>query len=281
MQIIYRMTGLAFGKIWLSVVFISFLLYLSSKLRESIHPILAGWFLILFLLTPEMYAYTMMILTDYSNAVFFCISIILFYEYVKKENIRILVLSSVFMGFATWCRSETIILALFGSILLLFLTKKTARAKTVKRALIFAVIPLIMFIAWNHIYVNLYLRNVPSNQINPNLFQLSHMFRIIHQITTKLIFNINLYGYSNYMFVGFTAINLIVYRDLSGLEMLIWILLLCTGFILIAHVFEAASVQFTIKRSLFKLFPLTYFYLSQTRLMNVVSKKMCRLEGVT
>ena len=47
MQIIYRMSGLAFGKIWLSIVFVCLLLFLYARLRETLHPLLAGLFLLI------------------------------------------------------------------------------------------------------------------------------------------------------------------------------------------------------------------------------------------
>jgi hypothetical protein len=71
LQIIYKLAGFPFGQVWLSIVFICFVVFLYNTLTEKLHPIIAGLLLLLFLMTPEMYAYTFMILYDYSNMVFY------------------------------------------------------------------------------------------------------------------------------------------------------------------------------------------------------------------
>ncbi|WP_431211949.1 hypothetical protein ACQ86N_40220 [Puia sp. P3] len=75
LQVIYKLAGFPFGQVWLSVVFISFTVFLYHFLRERLHPVLAGLLLLLFLMTPEIFAYTFMILYDYSNMVFFCLGL--------------------------------------------------------------------------------------------------------------------------------------------------------------------------------------------------------------
>ena len=61
LQIIYKLAGFPFGQVWLSIVFICFVVFLYNALKEKLHPIIAGLLLLLFLMTPEIYAYTFMI----------------------------------------------------------------------------------------------------------------------------------------------------------------------------------------------------------------------------
>lgn len=71
LQIIYKYAGFSFGQLWLSTVFISFLVFLYHAMAKTVHRLLAGLLLIAFIAIPEMYAYTFIVLFDYSNAVFF------------------------------------------------------------------------------------------------------------------------------------------------------------------------------------------------------------------
>ena len=68
MQVLYRLTGLAFGKLWLTLLLVAFLVFLYRRLRESLHPCLASAVCLLFLAVPEMYAASYLVLTDW-NAV--------------------------------------------------------------------------------------------------------------------------------------------------------------------------------------------------------------------
>ena len=280
MQIIFRMTGLTFGKIWLSFVFISLLVFFYSTFRESVHPILAGLLLILLIAVPEFYAYTFMILTDFSNAVFFSISIVLFWKYVRERTFNSLLLSSLFMGFACWCRSETVVFAFMGAVLLFLLLMKSEGKKAIRYSAVFILVPLAFVLAWNGLFVNLYLGNPPEGQINAGLFDFAHLALVLRKINTLLLFNTQLYGYIMFFFIGLAFINLAGYRDSRGYEILLWSLLLYIGFVVIAHTFPAATVQNTIKRSFFKFFPLFTFYLSQTSLFDKLSNILRRVEGV-
>src|SRR5687768_7528733 len=48
LQVIYKYAGFPFGQVWLSTVFIAFLLFMYSALRMTIHPLIAGWLLVVF-----------------------------------------------------------------------------------------------------------------------------------------------------------------------------------------------------------------------------------------
>ena len=55
---------------------LSFLVFLYHFLIRHLHRLIAGLFLVFFICIPEMYAYTFMVLYDYSNAVFFCVAVL-------------------------------------------------------------------------------------------------------------------------------------------------------------------------------------------------------------
>ena len=60
LQVIYKYAGLPFGQLWLSTLFVSFLVFLYHAMSLYIHRLLSGIFLVFFLVIPEMYAYTFM-----------------------------------------------------------------------------------------------------------------------------------------------------------------------------------------------------------------------------
>ena len=42
LQLIFKLAGFPFGQLWLSIVFVSFTVFLYNALKETLHPILAG-----------------------------------------------------------------------------------------------------------------------------------------------------------------------------------------------------------------------------------------------
>ena len=84
LQMICKMAGFPFGQVWLSVVFVSFTVFLYHALKEKLHPIIAGLLILLLMMAPELYAYTFMILYDYSNMVFFFLSLYFLFDYFSS-----------------------------------------------------------------------------------------------------------------------------------------------------------------------------------------------------
>jgi len=120
LQIIYKYAGFPFGQLWLSVIFVSFTLLLYQLLCQSLHRLLAGVLLLCFLAIPEMYAYTFMALFDYSNAVFFFLSVYSLTLYFAEQSRSYLYFAAWLMGIATYIRPETLVLAFFFIPLLVY-----------------------------------------------------------------------------------------------------------------------------------------------------------------
>ena len=83
LQIIYKLAGFPFGQVWLSIVFICFTVFLYQVLKERLHPLLAGLLLLLFTMAPEIYAYSFMILYDYSNMVFYFLGLYFLFAWFR------------------------------------------------------------------------------------------------------------------------------------------------------------------------------------------------------
>jgi hypothetical protein len=129
LQVIYKLAGFPFGQVWLSIIFISFIVFLYQALKERLHPLLAGLLLLLFMMTPEPYAYTFMILYDYSNMVYFFLAVWFLFEYFRNKLPSWFYFAGFLMGIATYIRSETLALSLiFLPPILLMQWRKSDRA---------------------------------------------------------------------------------------------------------------------------------------------------------
>src|SRR5262249_46834424 len=111
LQLIYKMAGFPFCQTWLSIVFVCITLFIYQALRERLHPLLAGMLLLLFILTPETYAYTFLLLYDYSNMVFFFLSLYFLLTWTcnggQTASRNQFYFAGLLMGIATYIRSET------------------------------------------------------------------------------------------------------------------------------------------------------------------------------
>lgn len=275
-QIIYRLCGFENGQGWLGVVFIASLVYIYGKLRETIHPILAGIFLLMFMAIPELYAYSFLFQTDFSNALFFGIGAVLFFDYFKEKQLNVLLLSSVFMGLATWSRSETVIFMPALSLLVVLAGIKKEPRKSIVNAVIYTAIPVLFFVLWNIIMFKFYLNYFPESQFG--ISKKEGLFEIYSQINTTLITSTPLWGYAFSFFAICILSNLLLFRNKKGYELLWVIATLYIGFGLIVYLFPAGNVPYTIRRGFFKLFPVFFFYYANTSLFGFLSEKIKKFE---
>lgn len=296
LQLMYRLAGHTVGQTWLGVVFGAFSLWFYGKLRDIAHPILAGFALLLLTLVPEMYGYTFMFLTDYSSAVFFTVGVVYFGAYFNEGNtLSTLILSALGFGLSLWSRSDGAIFIFLGAILLFASQYRSVEVKqNVLRTAIWAAIPLLFFVLWNVIFFQLAPR-APVNQISEHAGNIGELLGKFSDIVKTLIIGESqqisatesmnysrvLYGYSFPIFFLFLIANTALFRNKKGWEALAWMLVLFVGFGLIAHLFVAATVENTIKRGFFKMFPLIYLFICSSALGQWLSEKMKALEGGT
>src|SRR5579872_363894 len=207
LQLIYKMAGFPFGQVWLSIVFVSFTVFLYHAVREKQHPVVAGLLLLLFLMTPEVYAYTFMILYDYSNMVYFFLSVFFLFGYFRNRNVSWFWLSGLLMGIATYIRSETLVLALlFLPVILLVQRRDRMTIKKMALSnLIFYLPSFLLYYLAGPLWLNYYLP-VPyhvGDLINRHLTDLGPLFQRYSDILGRLIgssFGIHLWIY--FFFIG-------------------------------------------------------------------------------
>jgi len=257
------------------------MIWLYSIVREKVHPVIGG-FIILFLLTiPEMYAYTYMILFDYSNSVFFIAGFYFLAKYLREKQMNDFWFASYLFGVATYIRTETLILVFMVLPLVVFYMYRDKQPMR-KLAINVAILPLFTvffyFLCMN-IFVKRYIPTTfdVSSQVNQHLSDLSPFFNRLSDIAGGLIFSERgtmLYGYFINFFLLVLLVDIIFFRKFSreAVVALYGVAVVYVGLAVIGYLLPLADLQNTTKRGLFKMFPLMLYYMANsTSLMRLSS----------
>jgi Dolichyl-phosphate-mannose-protein mannosyltransferase len=288
LQVICKMAGFPFGQVWLSTVFVSFTVFLYHALKEKIHPIFAGLLLLLFLMTPEVYAYTFLILYDYSNMIFFFLSLWFLFGYFRNKTPGWFYFSGLLMGIATYIRSETLVLAfLFLPPILLAQNRERMHAGKMALACLLFLLPSVLgYILTGPVYIGHYL---PAHYdvgglVNPNLSDWSPLFQRYSDILSHLIastFGIHLWGY-----IYFVALLLLIAEFFvpgryspDARNWLYSILALYLGLGALGFALPLIDLNDTTKRELFKMLPLLILYLANNAVLIRFSQRISSWEG--
>lgn len=287
LQIIYKYAGFEFGQVWLSTIVACFLIFLYHALSLTIHRIFAGLLVLFFMAIPEMFAYTFMVLFDYSNAVFFCISIWFLYLFFQNQQRNYLAFAGLLMAIATYIRSETLILAclLVPAILWYHWKNKTGIVKGLVSSAYFVAPSVLSYIISVSIYINRYLPvkyNI-QEQVNKNLGDLSPFFTRFSEINSKLIFSdqgVGYYGYFIYFFLLLLVLELVIKRKLNNTtrNWLYAVLIIYLGFPLLGYLLPLLDLNNSTKRGLFKIFPLMLLYMGSNSLLVSWSQRITKWE---
>jgi hypothetical protein len=318
LQVIYKMAGFPFGQIWLSVIFISFTIFLYHALKERLHPLLAGLLLLLFIMTPEMYAYTFMILYDYSNMVFFFLSLYFLFESIsakgrmaegpsldagarglsfaegrkgtgtKNKTAAHFQFAGLMMGIATYIRSETLAIALLFLPLIL-LVQWRDKLPVKKMAVADGLFLLPSFLGYylpSQLYIKHYLpvHYDIGGLVNNHLSTLGPLFQRYSDIVTRLFsgeFSIHLWGYFFYLTAILFLAELIFLRRFNkeARNWLYAIVVLYLGLGALGWLLPMMNLNETTKRAMFKMLPLALFYLANNELLLRLSQSISRWEA--
>jgi hypothetical protein len=301
LQMIYKMAGFPFGQVWLSTVVISFTLFLYHALRQRVHPVIAGLLLLIFTMIPEVYSYTFMILYDYSNMVFFFLSLYFLFDYFNSSGgdstngdvsaghgrRPYFYLAGLLMGIATYIRSETLVLAiLFLPILLFTQFRGKYPVKKMLRDNAFFIVPsLVGYYLPTQFYIKYYLPvhyNIGS-QVNDHLSDLQPLFQRYKEIITRLMtsgLGIHLWGYIIYIFFFLFLAESIFLRRFSkeARNWLYAITVFYLGLGLLGWLLPLMSLLEGTKRALFKIFPLLVLYMAGNGWLTRLSSLIYRWE---
>lgn len=287
LQLIYKQIGFPFGKVWLIALNFSFLVFLYQYIKEHTHTIIAGLLVTILMFTPELYAYMYLVLYDYSNMVFFFVSIYCLEKYIFSKQTSFLYMSIIFISVATYIRPETIVLS---SLIAVYITlykiyKKNSYIKY-SAPFLFVTIPIFIYFLTSYLYINYYLpiQYDTANELNTNLFNLTPFFQRASNMFSVLIFSelgLNNWGYIFWILSIVSIADIILYKKISE-NAKFWLSMLFVtyvGIALIGYLLPLADLLNTTKRALFKLLPIFIVYVSHTEIV----KNTCKLliEGFT
>ena len=287
LQVIYKYAGIPFGQLWLSTLFISFLVFLYHVLIIHIHRWLAGLLLVFFIAIPEMYAFTFMALYDYSNAIYFALGAWFLSCYLSNERLNDIVLSGLMMGFATYARSETLILSCMVLPVIIWhhIRKWNGSAIIIKSGLFFLLPAMVLYILPVMIYINYYLPQPYSLQvlINKNIWNPVPFFDRFTEMNTQLIFSetgINYYGYFIFIFLIVLLLDLVLTDkwDYCQRNVLYTIAIVYLGLPFIGYLLPLYDLDHSTKRGLFKIFPLMLLYMGCSGILRNLSDTIRKWE---
>ena len=269
LQIIYKLFVQQFGQLWLSVLFVPFVLFLFSLLRERLHPLVMYIVMVLFFATPELFSHSYTMLFDYSNMIFFFLGFYFLNRYFEKWKQPDFAFTVFAFTIATYIRSETLVLVVLILPLLLFrlYRQRFSWKHLLLKPGIFVLFPILIYFVFMNVYIK-YFIPVPfdvGSQINPNLADIGILYQRYYDMVTILLFgprSYTLFGITIYFFVVVVLIDLIFYRKyaLESQSMLYGILLLFFGLGLLGYLLPLVDLLHTTKRGLLKLFPLMLLY---------------------
>ena len=287
LQIIYKYAGFVFGQIWLSTVFIAFIIFLYHVISAKIHRFLSGLLIIIFLAIPEMYAYTFMGLYDYSNAVYFCLSLFFLFEFFKNEKRNYLLASSIFLGISTYIRSETAILGcLISLVIIWYYVKRNSSWKNIITQLLLFIVPsLLIYLLSVSVYIHFYLPvqyNV-RELVNTNLFNIPYLFVRFADINSKLIFSehgVNYYAYFVFIFLTVLIFDMVFSEKLNKtcMNWLFAVFAVYLGLAFIGYLLPLYDLDNSTKRGLFKMFPPMLLYMANSSFLMDLSGRLNKWE---
>ncbi len=294
LQIIYKMFVQEFGQVWLILISHAFFISLYLILRKFSHALFAGIFVLASIAVPELYAYIIMVLFDFSNMVYVFIGFYFLYQYLfyeerQKSN---LILSSIFFMLATYIRPETMILSSMVAgfyFIWSYREDKLNHWKTKLFHTIYIALPsILMYIISIEIFVK---RLLPGkfhaiNAINSNLSHLSPLWQRYSDMIHVLMYNRNPNeGYSSIGLFNETFTFLLIfvlaelgialYRKTWERKSQFWFFSILITYLFIGffgYLLPLATLNDTTKRALFKLIPLIFAFGSQTFFIQFLSR---------
>lgn len=290
LQLFYKLAGFPYGSLWLSMLSVSFFVFIYSTLRKIIHPIFTGVLVLLLIAIPEMYAYNYIALYDFSNMVFFFLAIYFLNEYLREQLKSNLYIAAFFFGASVYIRSETLLLIFMlvpFIVLSNYLNKRTLK-NTVQCIAMICLPGIFSYVIVIQLYNNYYLPT-PYNiggLLNTDILNLQPLWVRMKEVSDQLIFSDRgraLFGYIFYIFFAAILAEIIAFRKIAK-ENRIWLytsFVVLLGLCIIGFVFPLLDVTHSTKRGFFKAMPLIIFYLAHNQILQFISGKIYAWENAS
>ncbi len=291
LQIIYKLLVQPFGQLWMSVLFVPFIVLLYSYLRHRLHPLLAALLLFLFMTIPDLFAYSFVMLYDYSNMVFFFLGFYYLVQHLESKKTSEFAFALFLFGLATYIRVETLVLIGMLALmpLVMYYRQKLEPKKIVLRMALLIAVPVAAYFICIHLFVEHF---VPlpfnaSNDINKNLGDVSYFFERFSNMNSILIFGAQglvVYGLYMKFFLGLLVIDIIYFvatrkpMTMEGRYALYGVLVVYIGLPLLGYLLPLFDIMNTTKRGLFKILPLMLLYMANSGMLRAISERITNWE---
>ena len=294
LQIIYKLLVQPFGQIWMTVLYIPFVTFIYTILRERTHPFLASMLLFLFMAVPDLFAYSFVLLYDYSNMVFFFSGFYFLVKHLENKQSNYFAFSVLLFTLATYIRVETLILVSLFSLLPIFIYFKEHLPfkKIALRFILLIGSSTAAYLICMHIFVHSFvpIPYVATSDLNPNLGDISYFFNRIKQMNDILLTGpqgLEVYGHFMRFFFWLLVADIIfalVYRKKQHFNRdaryaLFGIVVIYFGLPLLGYLFPLYDILNTTKRGLFKILPIMLLYMANSGLLQILSEKITKWES--
>jgi hypothetical protein len=193
-----------------------------------------------------------------------------------ENNLHGFVLSSaVFFAAACWSRTESPLLILIGVLLAYPLLRRSFGSLPTIRMLGAVVLASgVAFALWHVLFMNAYLPVRPSTADQIAGFDAGRLVDVISTTWTSVIARIDYWGIVVWLFIGTTAVSIVLYRRITSGMLLVWIAAILIGLWFSGTLFTAAIVEQTLRRGMFKLIPLLVLAIAASELVTSASNRL-------
>jgi len=128
---VYAIFGAAPGMVLLVQILLDvvFIFFLYRFVRENIHPKAAFWATLFYALDPLIIFFTVRLLSDYLFMFFIFLSTIVLWKAVRKQQLKLMVISSLLLAVAVYIRPVGIYLIWLLAVVIFFTTRKNIGRK--------------------------------------------------------------------------------------------------------------------------------------------------------
>lgn len=279
MQVMYRLMGFMYGQLWVAFVAIAFSWIVWIALRQVCHAFIANVLWFFFLLTPEMLGYTYLLQTDYVNAAYFSVGVLMLVNGLKSGSKAHYSVAAILFAAACWSRSETVAIVMVGVIASApMLLKAMAWREAFRQSGKLIGASLFTFLLWSAYYVPVRLPARPDLAWELKGSIVQRLFEVIPATFQHVIFNIHLWGWAFVLFVIMFGVSWIATKTPGRTALPLWIAVTLLCLLVIAAAFQSAIVELTVRRGIFKIIPLVIILTGSLPLIRRWSERLQQWE---
>lgn len=288
LQIIYKLYVCPFGSAWLTSLFVAFVVFLYAMLKDRVHGLIACSLLLLYFCVPDAFAYSYIILYDYSNMIFFFTGFYFLSQHILHKRKNDFAFSVLLFGIATYIRVETLVLVGFVALMpawYSYRAKEKVSKILINGAILMACSAFFYFLCMN-VFVALFVpqKMDTMGMVNKNLADISAFFTRMSSVNDDLIFSakgVLVYGYFLYYFIALLLLDLVFVRKFNqeARMALYGVAVVYFGLIFLGYLLPLFDVMNTTKRGMFKALPLILYYFANSGILLKISNYLTAREN--